>query len=84
MFHVSGRLDVILNPNHVPRCPALLRHYAERVAEHVRNLVSRAHAGLSAEHHNLIAWPHGFISFMPYLVKKRVVNAIHLSANLVF
>lgn len=84
MFHVSGRLDVIFYPNHLPCCSTLHRHYAERVAKHVCNLISRAHAGFSAEHRNLIAWHHGFISLMPYLVKKRVVNAIHLSANIVF
>ena len=84
MFHVSGRLDVIFYPNHLPCCSTLHRHYAERVAKHVCNLISRAHAGLSAEHRNLVSWHHGFISLMPYLVKKRVVNAIHLSAKIVF
>lgn len=63
---------------------ALHHYYAERVAEHGRNLIFCAHAGFSSEHCNLIAWHHGFISFMPYLVKKRVVNAIHLYANIVF
>lgn len=84
MFHVSGRLDVIFYPNHLLCCSTLHRHYAERVAKHVRNLVSRAHAGLVL---NTATSSHGIIvSYSSCLTssKKRVVNAIHLSANIVF
>lgn len=84
MFHVSGRLDVIFYPNHLPCCSTLHRHYAERVAKHVCNLISRAHAGLVL---NTATSSHGIIvSYSSCLTssKKRVVNAIHLSANIVF
>ena len=84
MFHVSGRLDVIFYPNHLPCCSTLHRHYAERVAKHVCNLISRAHAGLVL---NTATSSHGIIvSYSSCLTssKKRVVNAIHLSAIFVF